>query len=469
MTESFSRRRSRSVFLAALTLAANLLGVTAPAFGADRSVPELSLEQKVTLARVFAPTLVFHEAEEYFPVSSMDSLSGDAPLEDWESRVHQYRALTIHDKLRRAALAYRVFSRVADGQVEVVVEYWCHYVYNAFTVKGGWLPYRVDGDHANDLERLYLVLRSSHPGRQPGNAADDAWARESFRVHRIVANAHDGSIPPNQYRVRDGESIGLPLNVIVERGSHAMAPDLDNDGRFTPGIDSTDILKVQWGIRDHGSTWGWYKDSYMDGRSESAVRLCGPTPTHGEPEGCPRYALYQADDLQKWFRQLRLSREDRDAVVGRTSWLVRTFGDVKVEELMVPEDLPSGRMLDQMMRRRVRGESGFLAGFTTVDHAPTLVLGRRDFWEVPSRRSPDFLTELSVLLPSSGSALVETTLWGSYNLDAITNILFGAGWFSEANAVSPVLGAELRIGRFRVRPSWRLIDSGFDTRVTTTF
>ena len=69
----------------------------------------------------------------------------------------------------------------------------------------------------------------------------------------------------------DDESLIPPLTILVERGSHAMAPDLNHDGRFTPGVDSTAILKLQWGIRDRGSTWGPYRASFMDGRDSSAA------------------------------------------------------------------------------------------------------------------------------------------------------------------------------------------------------
>ncbi len=82
--------------------------------------------------------------------------------ETWESRVAGYRTLTLAEKLRRAALGYRVFSRVDGGQTEIVVEYWCYYVYNEFTVRGTWLPYRVRDNHPHDLERLYLVLTPTH-------------------------------------------------------------------------------------------------------------------------------------------------------------------------------------------------------------------------------------------------------------------------------------------------------------------
>jgi hypothetical protein len=88
---------------------------------------------------------------------------------------------------------------------------------------------------------------------------------------------------------------------------------------------------------------------------------------------------------------------------------------------------------------------------------------------VRSRRVPDVLTEAAVLFPSGRATLGEATVWGSYNLDAITNLMLGFGWFSESQSTSVTAGVELRIGRFRVRPAWRLRDAGFDSRVITTF
>ncbi|HEY6509987.1 MAG TPA: hypothetical protein VIY56_18320 [Vicinamibacterales bacterium] len=429
----------------------------------------LSSSQQLSLARVFAPTLVFHADEQYFPTSSMPSSAADTAIEGWSSRLDQYRALSVQDKLGRAALAYRVFSRVQDGEVEVVIEYWCYYPYNAFTVRGGWLPFRMSGNHPHDLERLYLMLGPTGSAWQDGGD-DENWARESFRVRGVVANAHDGSIPPNQYQAPDGESVASPVTVLVERGSHAMAPDLNNDGRFTPGVDSTVVSKLQWGIRDRGSTWRWYRESFMDGRGTSAVRLCGPAPTvDAVDDPCPRYTLYPSDGLQRWFQDLQLSEGDLHEVVGRTPWLVRTFGDFRVEGLMVPADPADGQVLDKMLGRRSRTERGFVAGFTTVDHSPTVVVGRRAFWEVPARHAPDILAEAVAMFSSSGRTLVEATVWGSYRLDAITNVVIGLGWFSESESASMTAGVEVRIGRFRIRPAWRFRDRGFDSRVTTTF
>jgi len=64
-----------------------------------------------------------------------------------------------------------------------------------------------------------------------------------------------------------------------------MAPDIDRDGRFTPGIDNTTVSKVRWGIRDYGSTWRWYLQSFMDTRDASAVRSSEPAwnPSNDHP------------------------------------------------------------------------------------------------------------------------------------------------------------------------------------------
>ena len=462
LTDSTSARRGPWL-VALVVLVPGLL--LRPLAAHAEPAPVLSPAQQLALARMYAPTLVFHPQERYFPTNPRPSDAGDGTLAAWSSRVEQYRDLTTPEKLQRAALAYRVFTRMQDRHLEVVIEYWCYYVYNAFTVRGGWFPYRVRDDHPHDLERLYLVLR---PAPSSPDGADEQWARDAFRIVRIVANAHDGSIAPNQYRVRSGDPVAVPATVMVERGSHAMAPGIDGDGRFTPGVDSSSALKAQWGIRDTGSTWRWYLHSFMEQRDASAIRLFGPE-AEASTDPSPHYALYPVEGLQRWFQDLRLSSDDRDEIVGRASWLLRTFGDVRVEDLMVPADPANGHVLDRMLRRRSASETGFVVGFTTVDHAPTLIVGRRQHWEVPVGYAPDILAEGVALLSSDSQTLFEATVWGSYRVDAITNVLIGYGWFKESGSGSATVGSEIGIGRFFVRPSWRLSDGGFDTRFTTTF
>jgi len=114
--------------------------LSASSLRADDLVSPLSLSsaQRIVVARAFAPTLVFHPLENYLPTSSMVPLGAEAGPETWRVRVARYQALSSAEKLQRAAVAYRVFSRVRRGRSEVVVEYWCYYVYNEFMVRGGW-------------------------------------------------------------------------------------------------------------------------------------------------------------------------------------------------------------------------------------------------------------------------------------------------------------------------------------------
>ena len=394
----------------------------------------------------------------------------EVKLETWSRRVAGYRELSLAEKLQRAALGYRVFSRLERGQTEIVVEYWCYYVYNAFTARGTWLPYRARDNHPHDLERLYLVLTPAGGAISDDGDEDEAWALGAFRIRRVVANAHDGSIPPNQYDVARGEALAPPLTMLVELGSHAMAPDINHDGRFTPDIDSTATRKLQWGIRDTGATGSRYRASFMDDRDASALRLCGPAGARGvEPDACPAYALYPADDLQSWFQGFELTDSDREDVLGRQSWLVRTFGDVRLETLMVPSDPPDGSELDRMVRRKVRGQAGFIAGLTGVAHSPALIFGRRYFWNVGPRRMPDIAAEGVVVFPFDRRPLLEGSIWGSYTVDAITNIIVGGGRFADRDFSDIAAGSDLRVGRFTLTPTWRVRERRLNVRVTRTF
>ena len=459
-----------------------------PLLAADAAEPiALTGAERTAIGRAFAPTLVFHPLEEYLPTSPMFPFdSRDLPafhdegvpgvrsrLGSQSGRVEQYRSLSADEKLDHAALEYRVFSRVTEGRIELVVEYWCYYVFNAFTVRGAWFPYSVPDNHPHDLERIYLVL-TPVPGTGLGThrTADEVWARRAFRIARVITNAHDGSIPPNQYDARADETLAPPLTVLVERGSHAMAPDINRDGRFTAKADSTATTKLLWGIRDRGTTWGRYRTSFMDGRDESSVRLCGPSAEGAvEAEPCQPYKLYPAHELQEWFSTVDFSQPDMHQVMGRTPWKLRAFGDVRVEGLMVPKDPPDGRVLDTMLKRRASAPGRMMVGFTMSNgRTPTVMIGRRYLRSVATRYAPDIVAEGLVLFPAGQRRFAEATVSGSYTVDAITNVVVGVGWFSNGTPVADVLtGLDLRVGRLRVRPVWRFRERAFNARLTTTF
>jgi hypothetical protein len=71
-----------------------------------------------------------------------------------------------------------------------------------------------------------------------------------------------------------------------------------------------------------------------------------------------------------------------------------------------------------------------------------------------------------VLAPSGGPAFVEATLWSAYSLDAVTSVLAGGGWYSNTRSADVTAGFDFRLGRFRVRPTWRLRTLDFDSRIT---
>src|SRR5262245_6874374 len=132
----------------------------------------LSVAERTAIAQAFAPVFVFHALEEYFPTSPVFPLDSsrlselsEEHLDDVRMRLAssertaRYRALSVEEKLEQSAVQYRVFSRMVDGRIEVVAEYWCYYIFNAFTVRVAWFPYRVPDNHPHDLERVYFVLR----------------------------------------------------------------------------------------------------------------------------------------------------------------------------------------------------------------------------------------------------------------------------------------------------------------------
>jgi hypothetical protein len=82
---------------------------------------------------------------------------------------------------------------------------------------------------------------------------------------------------------------------------------------------------------------------------------------------------------------------------------------------------------------------------------------------------PDVAAEAVAVFPVDRRPLVEGTIWGSYTVDAITNLIVGGGWFSERQVADLAVGSDLRVGRFTVRPTWRVRERLLNVRVTRTF
>jgi hypothetical protein len=74
------------------------------------------------------------------------------------------------------------------------------------------------------------------------------------------------------------------------------------------------------------------------------------------------------------------------------------------------------------------------------------------------------------LFPRGHNPVAKVSLFGSYAIDAMTNVLVGADWISHATpSADIVLGVEFHIGMIAVRPSWRLREGVFDSAVVAVF
>src|SRR5262249_28458370 len=147
------------------------------------------------------------------------------------------------EQLAQALIAWRVF---AIGPSRMAVEYWCHYVFNNYMFRSGLIGWRAADNHYNDLERVIVVLEPAGGAREPLTSV--AAARRAYVIRRVVAEAHDGSVTANVLDVDPAHPLQPPVAILVERGSHAMAPDVNGDGRVTPGIDVNASAKFVWGI-----------------------------------------------------------------------------------------------------------------------------------------------------------------------------------------------------------------------------
>lgn len=483
----------------ALTLALSL--VTALSGAAALSGPSLSHAEQIAIARAFAPTFVFHPDEPYFPTSPLFPLALDRaaaqslgqPTESWEAlqaltpaaldeqlgtvaaRVARYDKLSPAEKLSLATIHWRVYPMRFGGRNVVVAEYWCYYAFNRYHLQGGVVPIGVQDNHAHDLERVFLVLEQRPDAETTLNPAPDiAWARRLYRVRRIVANAHGGVVAANRVNVPAAREMSIPPDVIVELGSHAMAPDLNGDGLFTLGVDHSRQNGFVWGIRDHGEMWSQYRTSYMDRRDPlTAVKLC-PQEKADDPAtpapGCMPYALASSDDLQDWFENLRLTARQRARIVGTTSPTMRMFGDVKTEQLMVPSDPPDGSMLKTMLLRASHSERGFLAGVMTAVHSTGPFVGGRIALPVNVPGMPDLLAEAIAMTPMNQKPRAEATLLGFYRADAVVKVVGGVGVFTgPRRGMDAIGGVEFRAGRLRVRPTTHLKSHDFQTRLLFVF
>ena len=407
-----------------------LLGETA---GSVRPVLRgLTPAEQARLAEQFAPVLVFHPSEQYFPTSPLFQLKDGQSwklLATPDSRNEIYQSLSLPDKAKLATVYYRAYPAWSSNEPVIILEYWLYYVHNDYRVRGNILPFWFDGSHPNDLEHIHLVLRPASSERLTFDA-EQSLDRLTWSVDEAYASAHEGKIPANRYDYPDDSKQG-PTRFLVERGSHAMAPDIDEDGLYAPGADGSSGSKILWGIRDTGITWARYQTSYMTPRSHGNPIVFSFEGHGSVPNGTVmnrhfRYRLDAVQVLSERFDQLNLTDEQREfAFENKVFWFNRVFGkdNGRSEKLLMPEPPKMGSE-SVGVHGVSSGERLFLVGTVLNVDEPGLFAGGRYSFVTSSRFLPDVTLQMDGIVTRKNQYLSPQFLL-SYPLDGFTRIMAG--------------------------------------------
>ena len=429
-------------------------GLTSELRAEDRDLPAAEQSQ---LAEQFAPVLVFHPDERYFPTNPLfptepAMMRDDAGLPfsilgTPDSRTAFYRELSIEEKAKIATVYYRAYPARSSGQPVVVLEYWFYYVRNEYRVRSNVLPLWLSGSHPNDMEHIHLVLREEDGG---------------YFVHEAYASAHEGKIPANRYKYQSTRQAG-PTRFLVELGSHALAPDIDEDGVFTPGTDGNSGSKMLWGIRDRGYTWPRYRKSYMTVRSpgNAIVFTHGKTDDDAVDASEFSYRLVPVDSVTESFAELNLTDSQRKRVFeNQTSWFTRAFGrdNGRSDKLVLPPRLKSGGEsfgIDGVSSLERR----FLVGTVLTVDEPGLFVGGRYAYLTPHIYLPDLLFQIDGIVTRHDKYLSPQFLL-SYPFDGFTRIMAGKSLVTDSlkfgrRQWDTVGTIEVRLGDMRISATTR--------------
>lgn len=423
--------------------------------------------EQARLAEQFAPVLVFHSSEQYFPTNPLFQLRDNQSWKSLgtpDSRNERYQNLPLPDKAKLATVFYRAYPAWSSNEPVIILEYWLYYVHNDYRVRGNILPFWFDGSHSNDLEHIHLVLRPASAERLTFGA-DQSLEKLNWAVDEAYASAHEGKIPANRYDYPDDSKQG-PTRFLVELGSHAMAPDIDEDGLFVPGVDGDSGSKILWGIRDGGMTWSRYQTSYMTPRSDGNSIVFSYEGHKGVPKDAAmdrhyRYRLDSVDALSERFEQLSLTDEQREhAFETKVFWFNRVFGkdNGRSEKLLMPEPPKMGAE-SVGVRGVSSGERLFLVGTVLNMDEPGLFAGGRYSFVTSSRFLPDLTLQMDGIVTRKNQYLSPQFLL-SYPLDGFTRILAGQALVTDSLTFDRRqwgwYGAiEIRLGDMRISAATR--------------
>jgi hypothetical protein len=418
---------------------------------------DITPQEQARLAEQFAPVLVFHADERYFPTNPLFPIEfpvrGTDPgfplarLGTPETRTASYEALTLAEKAKIATVYYRAYFAQSSDKSVIVLEYWFYYVRNEYRVRGNVLPLWLSGSHPNDLEHIHLVIR-----------ADSG----KYVVDTVYASAHEGKIPANRYRYKDTIHEG-PTRFLVEQGSHALAPDIDEDGIFTVGTDGDSGSKILWGIRDHGYTWPRYRNGYMDPRVHGKAIVLAHGKAAASLDQGPQfsYQLAPVESISEGFVQLSLTDNQRKgAFENETFWFTRVFGrdNGRADELIVPRRAKSdGKSVG--VRGVSSSERRLFVGSVLNADSQGLFIGGRYSYLTSSMYLPDLLFQVDGIVTQNDKYLSPQFLL-SYPLDGFTRIMGGRALVPDSLRFSrrqwdTVGTIEVRLGDMRISATTR--------------
>ena len=211
-----------------------------PVAGAERQggahVQRLADDQARAIAIRFAPRFRFHPDEAYLPVHPLFVLEATnqegsrgpgaaLALGSPADRIRRYLALTLAEKAAKARIFYDVYHDERRGPGRIVVEYWLYFVESRYRTRRGFFPFSLDTSHPNDFEHVFLILAP-----RAGSVLDSEDPSTGLGIERIVANVHDGRVPNNVTPISAGARVAERPLLLVELGSHSLAPDVDGDG-----------------------------------------------------------------------------------------------------------------------------------------------------------------------------------------------------------------------------------------------
>ena len=239
----------------------------APSVGAARTFNGSRTIRRALSPSVLLPRFRFHADEAYLPVHPLFVLETagkerpqgpgaaqalGAPVD----RIRRYLALTLAEKAAKAKIFYDVYRDERPGPGRIVAEYWLYYVESRYRTQRGFFPFSLDTSHPNDLEHVFLILAP-----RAGSFSDNDDPSTGLVIERIVAGVHDGRVPNHVTPISAGARLAERPLLLVELGSHSLAPDVDGDGNVPrTSISSPDAsrgacaIPVASGRGDHPTT-----------------------------------------------------------------------------------------------------------------------------------------------------------------------------------------------------------------------